>query len=78
MKDIVIPGKRIRQEFVILAICMVFAMVLNIFSIIIYKTEWTELLSQLHVVIAFGIVIYILVFLLRLIFKPVHRRFLKK
>ncbi|MFC2116989.1 hypothetical protein ACFLTU_10975, partial [Bacteroidota bacterium] len=69
MKDIVISGKRIRQELLILASCIGVAYLLNIISIIIFKTEWIELVSQLHVVIAFGIVIYILVVLLRLIFS---------
>ena len=78
MKDIVIPGKRIKQELRILAITIGIAVVLNLFSIIKFKTNWVELVSQLHVVIALGIAIYILVFLLRLIFHPILSRFQKK
>lgn len=78
MKDIVIPGKRIKQELLILAITIGIAVVLNIFSIIKFKTNWVELVSQLPIVIALGIAIYIIVVLLRLIFYPILSRFLKK
>ena len=78
MKDIVIPGKRIKQELLILAITIGIAVVLNIFSIIKFKTNWVELVSQLPIVIALGIAIYIIVVLLRLIFHPILSTFLKK
>ena len=78
MKDIVIPGKKLKLELNILAICIGVSYLLNIISIIAYKTEWIELVSQIHIVIAFGILIYILVALLRLVFTPIYRRVLKK
>ncbi len=78
MKDIVIPGKRIKQELLILAITIGIAVVLNIFSIIKFKTNLVELVSQLPIVIALGIAIYIIVVLLRLIFHPILSRFQKK
>lgn len=77
MKDIVIPGKVVKRELAILLVSFVAALLLNLFSIIGYKTAWTELFTQLHVVVVVAVVIYILVVLLRWIFSPIFRLFTK-
>ena len=73
MKDIIIPGKVIKKELVILLVSMAAAILLNGYSIIKYKTAWTELFSQLHVVFAVGIIIYLLVLTLRLVYFLILR-----
>lgn len=78
MKDIVITAKTIKRELIILAVCLVSAVILNIYSIIRYETAWRELYSQLHVVLAVAVVIYVLVLLFRLIFSSIFRLFSKK
>ena len=78
MKDIVIPAKVVKRELVILFVSALAALLLNLFSIIKYKTAWTELFTQLHVVLAVAVVIYILVLFFRLIFSPILRLFTKK
>lgn len=78
MKDIIIPGKVIRKELVILMVSMVAAVLLNVFSIIKYKTAWAELFSQLHVVFAVGIVIYLLVVIFRLVYGLFLKIFSRK
>jgi hypothetical protein len=78
MKDIVIPSKTVKKELVILFVSLAAALILNIYSIIKYKTSWTELFSQLHVVLAVGLVIYLLVSFFRLIFAAFNRLLSKK
>ncbi len=67
MRDIVIKAATIRKELIIFSVSLVAALLLNIYSIVSYETAWKELYSQLHVVIALGIVIYLLVLFFRLI-----------
>ncbi len=78
MKDIVITAKYIRREIIILLVCLVSAILLNVYSIIKYQTAWRELYSQIHIVLAVWIVIYVLVLLFRLIFTHIFRLFTKK
>lgn len=68
MKDVTITGLRIKKEIIILVVSFIAAIVLNIFAISKFKTNWSELINQLHVVILVAIAIYILVFIFRLIF----------
>ena len=78
MKDIIIPSKTVRKEMIILAVSLAAALILNIYSIIKYETDWAELFSQLHVVLAVGLVIYLLVGFFRLIFSAFNRLFSKR
>ena len=68
MKDITITGLRIKKEIIIAVVSLLAAIILNIFSIAKFKTDWSELFGQLHVVILVAIAIYILVLIFRLIF----------
>ena len=47
MKDITIPGKRIRTELKWLMACFIAAIIFNIYSIIRYKTSWSEFFTSL-------------------------------
>lgn len=67
MKDLVIKGKWIRRELIILAVIFIISVAANVIGIIIHNTKWIELLSQLHVVIILTAVLYILVWVVRLI-----------
>jgi hypothetical protein len=73
MRDLVIPAKTIKRELAVLLVSFAAAFLLNIYSIIKYKTAWGELFSQLHVVIAVTLVIYLLVVLFRFIISPIFR-----
>ena len=64
MKDLIIKGSVLKKELYIFLGCFVFAVVLNIYSIAKYKTAWSELIGQLHIVILVSIFVYILVFLI--------------
>ena len=78
MKDILISGGRMARELRIFFGCFVFALGLNVYSIIKYKTEWTELLTTLHITLALAIVIYLLLGILRLAVCGVARLFRRK
>ena len=79
MKDIVIKSKHMRKELLIFLICLGIAYTLNVISIIVYKTEWKELYTQLWVVLMLALVIYLLfacargvIFLLKSIINKVR------
>jgi len=65
MKDITIPGKRIRTELKWLMACIIAAIIFNIYSIIRYKTSWSEFFSSLHLVLILSVVFYVLLFFFR-------------
>lgn len=70
MKDINITVKRQKTEILYLIISFVIAFGFNILGIVIYKTEWKELYSQIRIVLMLGLTIYVLLALVRfLIFK---------
>lgn len=69
MKDTIITGKRKKTELIILICCFVFAELINIYSILKYKSSWKEIYSMLHVVIILTVLSYFLVFFFRFLFK---------
>lgn len=77
MKDIVITAKRLKKEVLLFTICFIIGIMLNIISIAIYKTQWKELITQLHVVLLVAIVLYILIVLIRIIVFAI-KQILKK
>lgn len=78
MKDVIIPSRRIARELLIFIGCIVIALVVNIYAILKYKTEWKELVTTLHITIAVGLVIYILLGILRLLIGSAVRLFRRK
>ena len=78
MKDVLISGGRMARELRIFLGCFVLALGLNIFSIIKYKTEWKELLTTLHITIAVGIILYLLLAILRFLIGGATRLFRRK
>lgn len=73
MIDIKISGSKIKKELSTLTVCILAAIVLNIYAISKYETSWSELLGQLHVIILATLVIYILVLIFRFIFWGITR-----
>lgn len=67
MKDIVIKGKDIRREFIILLICFIMAMLVNTAAIITYDRPWSELYSQIGYVVFMSICIYMILAVIRAI-----------
>ena len=65
MKDIVIRGKDIRREFIVMFCCFIMAMLLNAVAIIVYDRPWSELYSQIGYVVFLSICIYMLLAVVR-------------
>lgn len=67
MKDIVIKGESLRRELFIALGCFLAAVAVNIYAICEYDTSWTELFSQIGFTAVTAIVIYIAVWIIRLL-----------
>ncbi len=78
MKDIFIPAKKVKRELYILLGCFIFAFLLNIACIIIYKTRWIEIFTQIGYVIVISVVLYLLIALIRFVVFLVGKLFKKR
>lgn len=67
MKDIIITRRRQRTEILTLLVCFVIAFGLNVYAIIAYGGQWSELFWSLGFVIAATAFLYAVWTLLRLI-----------
>lgn len=68
MKDIVIKGRSIRRELIVLAICFVAVNLWNVYAILSYGTSWNELYKVWYAVLAVTIVLYIVLIPIRFLF----------
>jgi len=71
MKDYTLTAKRQKKELSILLYCFIVAFLLNIAAIIIYKTPWVEVVTQIGYVVVVGVILYGLLLLFRLIIASV-------
>ena len=69
MKDIVFTKERQKKELLIFGVCFAIGFLMNLISIIIYKTPWYEIFSQLGYVFVIALVLYILLSIIRGIIK---------
>lgn len=67
MKNLVITAKKLRKEILISAVCFIAAFIINIISIIIYKTPWYEIFTQIGYILVITLLFYIFAIVLRLI-----------
>jgi hypothetical protein len=63
-----------RREFILWLILFVLCNLLNVYSIIHYKTRWIELITQLGYVFVLSLLIYFLIALIRLIVTLVRKK----
>ncbi len=68
MKDIVVKASVIKRELILLGVLFFVAFLMNGLAIVVHQGQWSELLSQLHVVVLLTLFLYLLVLLMRLIF----------
>ncbi len=71
MKPIIITSKSIKKEFYIWLVLFVCATLLNVYSIVKYHTNWSELYSQLGYVLAISIVFYVVIGVVRVLMQSV-------
>ncbi|MDR3309025.1 MAG: hypothetical protein LBS80_03640 [Tannerella sp.] len=72
MKDIIITSQRQKAELRWLAASFGLAFLLNLAAIIIYKTEWSELYTQILWTLALTIVIYALITVVRIAYHLIR------
>ena len=67
MKDLIITSRRLKREIYILSTCFIIAFLINIFSIIAFKTPWYEIFTQIGYVLVITLILYLLVAIVRVI-----------
>jgi phosphotransferase system glucose/maltose/N-acetylglucosamine-specific IIC component len=75
MKDITITGKRIKTEIIFVIVSFCLAVLLNVHAITKFNSPWSELFSEIHIVLIISVVIYALLVLVRLIIWAIVRLF---
>ncbi len=65
MKDIIITEKRRKKEFQVLLICFIAAFLINVLAVLIYKTPWHEIFTQIGYVLVITVVLYLITALVR-------------
>ena len=78
MKDLVISSKMLKKELIILLSCFIAVSLVNIASIIIYKTSFWEIFTQLGYVFVFTVILYVFILVLRLIFFGIFKLLKKR
>lgn len=72
MKDIVFTKERQKKELLIFGVCFAIGFLMNLLSIIIYKTPWHEIFTQLGYVFVIAITLYILLSVVRGVIKLIR------
>ena len=78
MKDITIKGVCIKRELWVFLGVFIFVFGLNIYSILHYKTSWSELYTHLYIVVLMSIFIYCVIAGIRIIVALISKLFGKK
>jgi len=78
MKDITIKGVSIKRELWIFLGIFILAFAINIYSILHYKTSWSELYTQLYVVVLVSIFFYCVIAGIRIVVSLLTKLFGKK
>jgi len=78
MKDTIITTKTKKRELYLLLLSFILAFLLNIISIVIYHTQWKELLTMFHVTLILTVIIYLIILLIRLFIRGIARLFGRK
>lgn len=69
MKDIVFTKRRQKKELFIFGACFAVGFLMNLISIIVFKTPWHEIFTQLGYVFAIAIALYLIIAIVRLIIR---------
>ena len=78
MEDIVIKGKSIGREIILLGILFILAECINLGTIIHYGRPASELLSQIGYVIILTLLLYCVILFVRIIVKVIVKVFKNK
>lgn len=73
MKDLVISARRIRRELRFAAVAFLVAFAANLYAVMHFDRPWYELFTQLGYVVVITVVIYLLLWIPRLLVALVCR-----
>jgi len=71
--DVIMYRSKIKKEFIIFAVCFIASAGLTVYSVSRENNIIKETFDQMHIVLAISFVIYILVFIFRIIFIGFNR-----
>ena len=77
MKDLVITSRRLKKEMYILSACFITAFLINIFSIVTFKTPWYEMFTQIGYVVVITFILYLLVAMIRAVAFLIKKLFVR-
>ncbi|MFW6043724.1 MAG: hypothetical protein ACOCPW_05150 [Marinilabiliaceae bacterium] len=69
MNNIVITPKEIKREILIWLICLIIAIGMNVYAIISYETSWSELYTHFGYVLFISILLYLIAWVFRGLFR---------
>lgn len=78
LKDSVITGRQKTREILIFLACFAVAFCINIYSIVKFSTPWTEVFTQIGFVCLITGVLYVLLWVIRIIVMLVKKLLKKK
>lgn len=78
LNDSVITGRQKVREIIIFLVCFAAAFIVNIYSIIRFSTPWTEIFTQIGFVCIITGILYVLVWIIRIIALLVSKLVRKK
>lgn len=73
MKDLTITSKQLKKETYILSSCFAVSFLTNITSIILFKTPWYEMFTQLGYVVIITFFLYLLIVIIRTVVSLVRK-----
>ncbi len=71
MNDIILRGAAIKRELTVLLISFVVAFGVNVYAVIAYETQWSELLTSMGFVLILTLIFYLVAGLVRLLIKGI-------
>lgn len=77
MKDLVITSRRLKKEMYILFACFITSFLINIFSIVTFKTSWYEMFTQIGYVVVITFILYLLVAMIRAVVFLIKKLFVR-
>lgn len=67
MSDWIITRQLRKRELIYWGISFILAFLMNVYSIATYNTSWSELYSQLHIVLLVSFAVYAIIAVIRLL-----------
>lgn len=71
MKDTIITSKRKKTEIIAILVSFLLAVIMNIYAILRFDTNWNELLTKIHFILLISLIFYFTTIILRLLYHGI-------